>query len=83
LIDKKEQSNRYNFEDLFDIYFNICRHCKDSLKDCVESFLLTVLRHRRYTVSLKQSLENIIFEGIFAKSAREEIDVNRSFKNIN
>jgi hypothetical protein len=51
LVDRKDQSNGYNFVSLVDIYFHTCRHFKDFLKikfsnwmlaDCVESFLLTV-----------------------------------------
>jgi hypothetical protein len=30
LVDRKDQSKRYNFEDLFDILYHTCRRGKDS-----------------------------------------------------
>jgi hypothetical protein len=33
LVDKKDWSNRYNFESLVDIYFHTCRHCKDFIEN--------------------------------------------------
>jgi hypothetical protein len=83
LLDRKDQSNRYHFEELVDIYFQTCRHCRDSLKirfsndDCIEK---TLHNHLLKTNFLRESLQCLQVGKWMSTGALKKYQLNGLFK---